>query len=368
MKTKAAILWGLNQPWEIEEVELDGPKRDEVTVKLVASGLCHSDHHLVTGDIPRPFPVVGGHEGAGIVVDVGPGSHSVEVGDHVVMSFLPACGRCRPCARGISNLCELGALLMVGPQLDGTYRFHSRGQGVGQNCVLGTFAEYTTVPVASVIKIDPSIDLAKAALVGCGVATGYGSMVRTGEIRDGDVAVVIGLGGVGMNAVQGARIAGARDVVAVDPVATKRERARTFGATHAAASAADAHTVVTDVTLGRMADVCVVTVDVAEAHHVAEALSLVGKRGRVVMTAIPHPTDTTVDMSLFDLTFYEKQVRGSLFGSSNPQDDVPKLLSLYCSGLLKLDELVDREYRLEELNEGYEDMLAGSNIRGLIRF
>jgi len=163
MKTKAAILWGLNQPWEIEEVELDGPKRDEVTVKLVASGLCHSDHHLVTGDIPRPFPVVGGHEGAGIVVDVGPGSHSVEVGDHVVMSFLPACGRCRPCARGISNLCELGALLMVGPQLDGTYRFHSRGQGVGQNCVLGTFAEYTTVPVASVIKIDPSIDLAKAA-------------------------------------------------------------------------------------------------------------------------------------------------------------------------------------------------------------
>lgn len=368
MKTKAAILWGLNQKWEIEEVKLDGPKHGEVTVKLAASGLCHSDHHLVTGDIPRSFPVVGGHEGAGIIVETGPGVDSVAVGDPVVMSFLPACGRCRPCARGMSNLCELGALLMVGPQLDGTYRFHSRGHDVGQNCVLGTFAEYTTVPVASVIKIDPSINLAKAALVGCGVATGYGSAVHTGEVRDGDVVVVMGVGGVGMNAVQGARIAGARHIIAIDPVATKRDRSRDFGATHVAATAQDAQALVTDLTLGRMADVCVVTVDVAESHHVAEALSLVGKRGRVVMTAIPHPTDTAVDMSLFDVTFYEKQVRGSLFGSSNPRDDVPKLLSLYCSGLLKLDELVDKEYQLEQLNEGYEDMLAGRNIRGLIRF
>jgi S-(hydroxymethyl)glutathione dehydrogenase/alcohol dehydrogenase len=171
-----------------------------------------------------------------------------------------------------------------------------------------------------------------------------------------------------MNAVQGARIAGARHIVAVDPVATKRDRAKTFGANHTAASAHEALALVTELTLGRMADVCVVTVDVAEAHHVSEALSLVGKRGRVVMTAIPHPADTTVNMSLRDLIFYEKQVRGSLFGSSNPHDDVPKLLSLYCSGLLKLDELVDKDYRIEQLNEGYEDMLAGSNIRGLIRF
>ncbi|HZN79639.1 MAG TPA: alcohol dehydrogenase catalytic domain-containing protein, partial [Mycobacterium sp.] len=215
MKTKAAVLWGLNQKWEVEEVDLDGPKHGEVTVKLAASGLCHSDYHIVTGDMPRPLPCVGGHEGAGIVVEVGKGVHDLAEGDPVVFSFLPACGRCRPCASGMSNMCELGAYLMLGPQIDGTYRFHARGQDVGQNCVLGAFSEYTTVPEASVIKIDASIPLDKAALVGCGVTTGYGSAVHTGEARDGDTVVVMGVGGIGINAVQGARIAGARNVIAL---------------------------------------------------------------------------------------------------------------------------------------------------------
>ena len=368
MKTKAAVLWGLNQKWEVDEVELDGPKYGEVMIKLAASGLCHSDHHLVTGDIPRPLPVVGGHEGAGTVVDVGPGVTGLSEGDSVVLSFLPACGRCRPCARGMSNLCELGAYLMLGPQLDGTYRFHGRGQDIGQNCVLGSFSEYTTVPEASVIKLDDGTPLDKAALVGCGVTTGYGSAVRTGETRDGDTVVVMGVGGVGINAVQGARIAGARHVIALDPVEYKRTRAREFGATHAVASVEEALSLVTDLTLGRMAEVCVVTVDVAESAHVAQALSLVGKRGKVVMTAIPHPTDTTVDMSLMDLTFYEKQVRGSLFGSSNPRDDIFRLLGLYEAGRLKLDELITREYALDDINEAYQDTLSGLNLRGIIRF
>lgn len=368
MKTKAAVLWGVNQKWEVDEVDLDGPKHGEVTVKLTASGLCHSNHHIVTGDMPRPLPCVGGHEGAGIVVEVGEGVHDLADGDPVVFSFLPACGRCRPCARGVSNMCELGAGLMLGPQIDGTYRFHARGQGIGQNCVLGAFAEYTTVHQASVIKIDASIPLDKAALVGCGVTTGYGSAVRTGGVRNGDTVVVMGVGGIGVNAVQGARIAGARNIIALDPVAYKRTRAREFGATHVAASVPEALELVFELTQGRLAQVCVVTVDVAEGAHVAQALSLVGKRGRVVMTAIPHPTDTTVDMSLFELTLYEKQVLGSLFGSSNPRDDIFHLLELYESGQLKLDELVTREYTLEEINAGYDDMLAGINLRGLIRF
>ncbi|MEO3760026.1 NDMA-dependent alcohol dehydrogenase [Mycobacterium sp. B14F4] len=368
MKTKAAVLWGLHQKWEVEEVDLDGPKEAEVMVKLTASGLCHSDDHLVTGDMPMRLPVVGGHEGAGTVVEVGPGVTEVAEGDAVVLSFIPACGRCVPCARGMSNLCVQGAAIVAGPQLDGTFRFHARGQDLSQMCVLGTFSEYTVVPTSSVVKVDADTALDTAALVGCGVTTGYGSAVRTGEVRDGDTVVVMGVGGIGINAVQGARIAGARHIVALDPVSYKRSRSSEFGATHTAATIDEAQALVTDLTHGQMADVCVVTTDCAEGAYVAQALSLVGKRGRVVMTAIPHPTDTTVDMSLFDLTLYEKQVRGSLFGSSNPRHDIPKLLDLYRCGALKLDELVTREYDLEDINQGYEDMHNGLNLRGLIRY
>ena len=368
MKTKAAVLWGLDQKWEVEEVDLDGPKEAEVLVKLTASGLCHSDHHLVTGDMALPLPVVGGHEGAGVVVEVGPGGTDVAEGDPVVFSFIPACGRCTACARGMSNLCELGVNILNGPQLDGTYRFHARGQDLGQMCVLGTFSEYTVVPVSSVITVDPGVPLDKAALVGCGVTTGYGSAVRTGETRDGDTVVVMGVGGVGINAIQGARIAGARAIVALDPVEYKRTRSLEFGATHTAATVEEALALVTELTRGQMADVCVLTTDVAEGAYVAQGLSLVGKRGRVVLTAVPHPTDTTVDMSLFDLLFYEKQLRGSVYGSSNPRNDIFKLLDLYGTGQLKLDELITREYALEDITQGYDDMFNGVILRGLIRY
>ena len=174
MKTKAAVLWGLGEKWQVDELDLDDPKPGEVMVKLTASGLCHSDEHLVTGDIPIPFPVVGGHEGAGIIHKVGAGVTEVEEGDPVVLSFLPACGRCSYCARGMTNLCDMGASIVLGPQLDGTYRFHGRGEDIGQMCVLGTFSEYTVVPVASVVKIDQGFPLDRAALVGWGVTTGFG--------------------------------------------------------------------------------------------------------------------------------------------------------------------------------------------------
>jgi NDMA-dependent alcohol dehydrogenase len=368
MKTKAAVLWGINQKWEVEEVDLDGPKEDEVLVKLTACGLCHSDHHVVTGDLPAPLPIVGGHEGAGEVVEVGPGVTEVAEGDHVVMSFLPACGRCKPCARGMSNLCDLGAKLFTGTQLDGTCRVHARGQDIGQLLLVGTFAEYTVVPTASVVRVDDSVPLDKAALLGCGVTTGYGSVVRTGEAQAGDTVVVMGIGGVGINAVQGARIAGARIIVAIDPVEFKRDRSREFGATHVATSAGEAFPLVKELTRGEMADVCVITTDVGRGSYIAQALRLVGKRGRVVQTAVAPATDTTVDMSLFDLYSFEKQVRGCLFGSSNPRSDILELLALYDSGLLKLDEVITREYTLEDVNVGYDDMLSGKNLRGLIRY
>ena len=240
MKTKAAVLWGLHQKWEVEEIDLDGPKHAEVMVKMTASGMCHSDEHLVTGDLQMTMPVVGGHEGAGVVVEVGEGVTDVAEGDPVVLSFIPACGRCGPCVRGISNLCELGMHLLRGPQLDGTHRFHARGHDVGQMCLLGTFSEYTVVPTASVVKVDESVPLDKAALVGCGVTTGYGSTVNTGEATAGSTVVVMGVGGVGINAVQAARIVGARHIVALDPVEYKRTRAMEFGATHTAATLEEA--------------------------------------------------------------------------------------------------------------------------------
>ncbi|MCF7550718.1 NDMA-dependent alcohol dehydrogenase [Pseudonocardia sp. WMMC193] len=368
MKTKAAVLWGLGQKWEVEEIDLDPPGPGEVLVKLTASGLCHSDEHLITGDLPFPLPVVGGHEGAGRIVEVGENVTDLEEGDPVVLTFLPSCGRCSYCARGLTNLCELGAAVMMGPQLDGTHRFHARGEDIGQMCLLGTFSEYTVVPVASVVKVDEGTALDKAALIGCGVTTGYGSTVRAADIRAGDTVVVLGAGGIGMNAIQGARIAGAKTIVAVDPVAYKRERAVEFGATHTAESADAAWEVVSELTRGRLADACVITTDVAEGSYIGPALGLVGKRGRVVVTAIGHPEEQQMTGSLLELTLYEKQIKGALYGSSNAQHDVPELLGLYNSGQLKLDELITREYTLDQVNEGYADMRAGRNIRGLIRY
>ena len=331
MKTRAAVLWGLGEKWEVEEVELNPPGPNEVLVRLTASGLCHSDEHLVTGDLPFPLPVVGGHEGAGTVVEIGAGIDDISEGDSVILTFLPSCGHCSYCARGMGNLCDTGAAVMMGPQLDGTYRFHARGEDIGQMCLLGTFSEYTVVPRASLVKIDTGTPLDKAALIGCGVTTGYGSAVRTGEVRAGDTVVVIGAGGIGMNAIQGARIAGALNIIAVDPVEFKREQSSVFGATHAVASIDEAWALVSDITRGKLADVCILTTDVAEGSYIGEALSLVGKRGRVVVTAIGHPEETTMSGSLLELTLYEKQIRGSLYGSSNAAHDVPRLVELYAS-------------------------------------
>jgi NDMA-dependent alcohol dehydrogenase len=368
MKTKAAVLYGLHEKWQVEEVELDEPNESEVLVQLTASGLCHSDEHLVTGDIPIPFPVVGGHEGAGKVLQVGPGVKHVAEGDSVVLSFLPACGRCSYCARGMQNLCDLGMYLINGPQLDGTYRFHANDQGLAQMCLLGTFSEFTVVPAQSVVKVDDGTALDKAALVGCGVTTGYGSAVRTAETKAGDTVVVMGIGGIGINAVQGARIAGARNIIAIDPVEFKRTKALELGATHVASSLEEAGPIIGLLTRGQMADSFIITTDVAEGSYVGPALDLVAKRGKVVVTAVGHPAETQISGSLWMLTMMEKQIRGSLYGSSNAQHDIPRMLELYNKGQLKLDELITKEYALEDINQGYEDMRNGLNIRGLIRY
>ncbi len=367
MKTQAAVLWELGEPWSVEEVDLAEPVAGEVRVKLAASGLCHSDEHLVTGDIPVTLPVIGGHEGAGVVEAVGPGVTSVSEGDHVVLSFIPACGRCHYCSTGRQNLCDLGIHLLAGvPIADGVHRFSSKGRGLGTMCLLGTFSPYTVVHEASVVKIDESVPLDVAALVGCGVTTGWGSAVYAADVRAGETVVVVGAGGVGVNAVQGARLSGARHVVAVDPLAFKREQALTFGATHTAPDMEAARALVGELTRGQMADKAILTVGVADGELIEPLLDLVAKDGRAVVTAIAPLSQMDVKLNLHILTLFQKQLHGSIFGSANPRADIPKLLSLYRDGRLRLDELVTRTYELEDVNQGYQDLRDGKNVRGLI--
>ncbi len=368
MQTEAAILWETGGRWSVEEIELDPPKAGEVLVEMVASGLCHSDDHARTGDLPAVTPLIGGHEGSGIVMEVGEGVTRVAPGDHVVFSFVPACGRCPSCADGHSNLCDNGAALLVGAQLDGTSRHHARGQDIWTMVCLGTFGRHTVVNEMSCVRIEDDIPLELACLVGCGVTTGWGSSVYAADVRPGDNVAVIGVGGIGAAAVQGARLAGARSIVAIDPVESKRELAMGFGATHAAASLGDATELIREITWGRMCDKVICCVGVGDGEQIAPVMSITAKRGRVVVTNIHPASETSIDISLVDLTLMEKQLVGTIFGSANPRSDIPRLMQLYRSGQLDLAGMVTREYELADINQGFEDMLSGANIRGVIRY
>ncbi len=367
MQTKAAILWEINQPWSVEDIELDAPGPGEVLVKLAASGMCHSDEHLVTGDLPFGLPIIGGHEGAGVVEQVGEGVSWLAPGDHVVFGFIPSCGRCPSCSTGHQNLCDLGALMGVGMQItDGTSRHHAQDKDLGLMCLLGTFAHHTVVNEASCIKIENDIPLDRACLLGCGVVTGWGSSVYAAEVGPGDVVAVVGVGGIGANAIQGAKLAGAKQIWAIDPIESKREKAMEFGATHTAASMAEAMEPLGAASWGTMANKVIMTMGVGSGEVLIEALALASKRGRVVVTNIHPAAEMTANVSLLDLTLMEKQVVGSLFGSGNPRADIPKLLNLYREGQLDLDGLVTNTYTLDQVNDGYDDMRAGKNIRGVM--
>jgi alcohol dehydrogenase (nicotinoprotein) len=366
MKTRAAVLREVGKEWEIIELDLDPPKAGEVLVRFVASGLCHSDDHLRTGDIPVRYPIVGGHEGAGIVEEVGAGVTRLQVGDHIVCSFLPVCGHCRFCARGLTNLCDLGALLVDNCLPDGTFRFHAEGQDFGQMCLLGTFSQWATLSEHSCVKVDQDLPLQTVVLVGCGVPTGWGTAVNAGGVRPGDTVVVYGIGGVGINAVQGAAFAGAKNIVAVDPLPNKREIAERLGATHSAADAAQAQQIVTDLTQGVGADQALVTVGVVTEDVIEAAFAAIRKHGAVIVTGLAGPGKKNIQLSSFELTLFEKRIEGALFGGGNPFDDIPLMLDLYRSGRLKLDELVTSQYRLEDVNRGYQDLLEGRNVRGVL--
>lgn len=366
MKTKAAVLWELGKDWEVVELDLDPPKQREVLIRFVAAGLCHSDEHLRHGDIVPRFPLVGGHEGAGIVEEVGPGVSRVKPGDKVVCSFIPSCGFCRWCATGHENLCDWGALILDGRMPDGTFRFHSNGHDVGAMCLLGTFSQWSTISEMSCVKVDDDLDLETAVLVGCGVPTGWGSAVYAAGVEPGDTVAIYGIGGIGINAVQGARAAGATNIVAVDPLANKREMAEQLGATHSVGSAAEAQQLVTELTQGVGADKSIVTVDIVNEEVVQAGFDIIRKGGTEVITGLADAKKQTVHLSGALMTLFEKTVKGSLFGSGNPMREITKMLGLYRTGDLKLDELITKKYKLDEINQGYDDLLAGRNVRGVM--
>jgi NDMA-dependent alcohol dehydrogenase len=363
MTTRAAICRAAGRPWEITEIELDEPKANEVRIKFMAAGLCHSDDHVQKGHAQMRMPFVGGHEGAGIVESVGEGVTRVAVGDHVTCSFIPACGTCRYCSTGRQNLCDAGLNASTGLFLDGTFRFHLDGEDLGGLCTLGTFSQHAVVSEFSVIKIPEDIPFDIASLVACGVPTGWGSAVYMAGVRAGDTVVVYGSGGVGSNAVQGARFAGAKNVIVVDPVEFKRDMAKVFGATHTFADAAAAHEFVVETTWGELADHAIITVGTLHDEVIENAVNVVGKTGQVTITAVGNGTLSVHPGMLIG---FQRRVQGAIYGGCRPLHDVPRLLGLYRSGDLKLDELITRRYRLDEVNQGYEDMLEGRNVRGVI--
>lgn len=369
MKTRAALLWEQPGKWQVTDVELDEPGGGEVLVEMVACGLCHSDDHFATGDAPSVmFPYCGGHEGSGVVRRLGPGVTGLSVGDHIVTSFIPACGQCRWCATGQQNLCDHGALIMAGAQLDGTYRMHAGDSSVATMGMLGAFSEWQVLDQLSCVKIKPEIPLDVACLMGCGVPTGWGSATNAGDVRPGDVVLVMGIGGVGISAVQGARHAGAAHVIAVDPVPFKLEVAGALGATEVYSDFGEAAEFARSITNGQGADCAIVTVGVIHGEHIQQGFDAIRKGGTVVVTAQGSLTETGTPINLFEISMYQKRIQGALYGMASPRRQIPALLDLYLDGDLKLDELVTKRYSLDQVNDGFADMHAGLNIRGILDF
>ncbi len=374
MQTRGAIVRQAPGKYEVVDLEVDDPRPGEIQVKLVATGLCHSDDHVATGDIPvGVYPFAGGHEGAGIVTAAPPNHKGIKEGDHVVFSFLPSCGHCRWCASGQQNLCDLGAGLLAGSRWEDPTDFRLKLAGtdtpVGQMCGISTFVETTTVSADSAVKVDEDLPLDKVCLLGCNVGTGWGSAVNSAQVQPGHTVIVMGIGGVGINAIQGASHAGAANVIAVDPVAMKRENAQQVGATHGVETMEEATELAKSFTNGQGADSAIITVGIIKPEYVGQAMASIRKAGTVVVTALGNIADTTpLPVSLADVTLFQKRIQGSLFGESNPNWDILRQVELYRSGVLKLDEVITKTYKLDQIAQGYQDMHDGKNQKGVVVF
>jgi S-(hydroxymethyl)glutathione dehydrogenase / alcohol dehydrogenase len=366
---RAAVMTGIDQPLEIrDDVEVEKPHAGEVKVRMGASGVCHSDLSMQNGTMMAATPIVLGHEGAGIVEEVGEGVTGLAPGDHVIISWVPQCGDCFFCNRDQGYLCEnANAALATGGLLDGTTRMTSNGAPLFQMAASGTFSETTIIPAIGAVKIPNDIDMRVAALIGCGVLTGTGAAMNTAKIRKGDTVAVVGCGGVGLNVIQGARIAGAGEIIAVDMNETKLQMAKEFGATASVnAAQVDPVSKVMEMTGQRGADVAFEVIGLQQT--IDQTITMTRRGGQAILVGVPKMDAMVTLPAFFGVVLAEKTIKGCWYGSSNVQKDVPKLIELYKSGQLKLDELISRTIKLDEVNEAFDAMKTGEVARSVIQY
>jgi alcohol dehydrogenase len=375
MRTRAAVLYEMekprpyaqSQPLHIEELELAGPGVGEVLVEIVAAGLCHSDLSVVDGSRPRVMPMVLGHEAAGIVREVGPGVRELKTGDHVIFSFVPVCGHCPACAGGRAALCENGARANVaGTLLSGRKCFcDAKSSPLHHHIGVSGFSQYTVAAQESLIRIDASLPLEKAALFGCAVMTGVGAVVNTARVEPGTGVAIFGLGGVGLSAVLGAGAAGAHPIIAVDLLPAKLELARKLGASHTLqAGSLDVVQAIRDLTHGGVHCALDSSANVAA---VLQAYHSTRRGGLTVAIGLPHPTHT-INIPAAMLVGEERTIKGSYMGSCVPQRDVPRFIGMYQAGLLPIDLLHSHTIALDDINPALDRLASGAAVRQIIRF
>ena len=357
---KAVVAHAVNE-FSVVNVTLDKPKDGEVLVKVKATGICHSDLSIINGTIRWKLPSVLGHEGAGIVEEVGEGVTNVRPGDHVVMSLLPHCGQCYFCDRHEPHLCQQNK--PHGGLIDGTSRVKLDGKEIAVMSFLGNMAEYCVVPSVCVVSIDKSHDFKAAALVGCGVTTGVGAAIKTAEVKPGSTVAVVGCGGVGLNVIQGARIAGAAKIIAVDLSAERMELARSFGATDVVDPKSDAFKQVLDLTNGIGVDYAFEVVGMGKLVEACFKATRMG--GMTVLVGVGR-ADDRFSFNAMIVPFTGKTIRGCMYGNANFKVDFRMYLDLYRQKKLDLDRLVTRTYTIDEAPEAFADLEKGVNARGVI--
>ena len=357
---KAVVAHALNE-LSVVDVDLDPPKAGEVLVRMRATGVCHSDLSIVNGTIPSPFPTVLGHEGAGVVEAVGEGVTHVAPGDHVMHSFVPQCGECYHCVNDEPYLCTVAK--PEGWLLDGTSRVKLGGEAIAVMTFLGNMAEYAVVPAICTAKIEKDVDFKAAALVGCGVSTGVGAALRTAKVRPGSTVAVFGCGGVGLAVVQGARIAGARQVIAVDRSEEKMVLAREFGATDSVTPGANPAREIMAMTGGVGVDYAFEAIGLTET--IEQCIRAARRGGTAVLVGIGRMQERfSVNNLVLPVT--AKTIKGCMYGSINFKTDFALYLDLYRRGQLDLDRMVTRTYRIDEAPRAFEDLERGINARGVI--
>jgi S-(hydroxymethyl)glutathione dehydrogenase/alcohol dehydrogenase len=366
MRIHAAILWEQGKPLSVEPAELDGPGAGEVLVEVQAAGVCHSDLHPARGDWPMKTPVVLGHEGAGIVREVGPAVAAVRPNDHVVFCWAPPCGVCPSCREGRAVLCDRLERITYRNRLpSGATRLHARDQAVAPFLGTACFSDFVVIPEEAAVVVSPDVPFDALATLGCAVVTGVGAVTTSARVPSGSRVAVIGAGGVGLNVVQGAAIAGCEVIVAIDLRPAPLEIAKQFGATNTIRGGGKTADAVRELTAGRGADFVFDTVGTP--GTVTEALSCARKGGTVVLTGLARG-DAMAGFPMFPFVMQEKRLIGSVYGSGQPVRDIPRLVSWYQDGRLKLKELVSRTYALEGVNDALAALAASDGARGVIKW